>query len=220
DKPILARPAGDLERAWRWCRRNPWLAGAVAAAVVALVAGTVVSSAFAVRSGENARRADEKARLAEENAAAADANARKADESARKATRLADYAARQRDMALESFGVLLTEVQERLKDSPEMRQVRDRLVETAANGLDRLGESSGDLAADRGLAEGRARLAHAFERLGNLSAARRQYEAAIKTLDARGREFPDDPQVRLLAATTRSDLGELIAGVDREASRR
>ena len=46
-EPILARRTGLAERSWRWCRRNPMLAGAVGAAAVALVAVAVVSVLYA-----------------------------------------------------------------------------------------------------------------------------------------------------------------------------
>jgi ABC-type amino acid transport substrate-binding protein len=39
DRPILARPAGGLERFWRWCRRNRGLAGV--SAMAAMLLGTV-----------------------------------------------------------------------------------------------------------------------------------------------------------------------------------
>lgn len=41
-EPILARPAGFVERTWRWCRRNPRLAAAIGTAV-ALALITVTS---------------------------------------------------------------------------------------------------------------------------------------------------------------------------------
>ena len=38
-QPILARPVGRLYRAWRWCKRNPVVAGLTAAVVVVLLGG-------------------------------------------------------------------------------------------------------------------------------------------------------------------------------------
>jgi serine/threonine protein kinase/tetratricopeptide (TPR) repeat protein len=51
-EPVRARPAGLLERGWRWCRRNPTLAAAAGSTSLALIAAIVSGSllaAFQVR---------------------------------------------------------------------------------------------------------------------------------------------------------------------------
>jgi serine/threonine-protein kinase len=65
--PVVARPVGSAERAWRWCRRNPWLAGSLATVVglllVIAVGGVVLSVqlwAALERSEQNRRMEREK----------------------------------------------------------------------------------------------------------------------------------------------------------------
>ena len=81
-EPIQARPAGRLERGWRWCRRNPAVAALLALVVVALTAGTVVSTYFAIDAARKAETAKGNEAEAKRNAETA-----KTNETAAKAAR-------------------------------------------------------------------------------------------------------------------------------------
>src|SRR5262249_13862544 len=73
DRPIAARPVGRLAHAWRWCKRNRAVAALLAAVLVVLSAGVVVSTALGLRARASARLADRKAEEA-------DASARRAEQ--------------------------------------------------------------------------------------------------------------------------------------------
>ncbi|HVK07540.1 MAG TPA: hypothetical protein VM597_02065, partial [Gemmataceae bacterium] len=88
-RPITARRATELERLWMWARRRPAMAGLVAALFLCLLAGSVVSTVFAVRADAFARDADLRKRDAESARDAARRNADEAEQTRNAAARQA-----------------------------------------------------------------------------------------------------------------------------------
>jgi WD40 repeat protein/tRNA A-37 threonylcarbamoyl transferase component Bud32 len=108
-EPITARPVGRGERLWRWCRRNPLVAGLTAAVAVSLVAGTIVSVTLAVVAAGNADREKQAREDADRSAAAAKASEGRAKKSASEAQRNAAEAQRALDKVAVATGVQLAE---------------------------------------------------------------------------------------------------------------
>jgi WD40 repeat protein/serine/threonine protein kinase len=72
DEPIAARRPTELERLWMWARRRPAVAGLIAALFLTLIAGSIVSTVFAVRAGGFARDAQRRAEEARQQRDRAD----------------------------------------------------------------------------------------------------------------------------------------------------
>ncbi len=66
-REIDARPVSWLEKGWRWCRRNPGLAAAIACAVLFLVSGSGASLFYAAKANEKAAEATQNESIALEN---------------------------------------------------------------------------------------------------------------------------------------------------------
>ncbi len=82
-EPIAARPISRVERVWRWGRRNPAIAGLIAAVFLALLLGTVVSTSLAFQARASAERATNEAEAASAARDRADHEAENALASAR-----------------------------------------------------------------------------------------------------------------------------------------
>jgi WD40 repeat protein/predicted Zn-dependent protease len=96
-EPIRARPVGPMERAWRWCRRNPLVAGLTAAVAAALLVGATVATGFALAASAEARRARESERRAEDDRKQADLARRQAEKDKKRANAEARKAVQEKD---------------------------------------------------------------------------------------------------------------------------
>lgn len=70
-EPIIARPIGLAERTWRWCRRNPLVAGLSGLAAALLISGTIVSLYFAQQAIDRAAQAEKNEQRAKAESEAA-----------------------------------------------------------------------------------------------------------------------------------------------------
>ena len=161
-QPILARPIPAWERAWKWARRWPSAAAALAVLVLAvalLMGGGLYHNARLRAETRTARAAEQ---VAAANAQAAAANAQAAIE--------------QRNLALKALNQLVYGVQEKLGQTPATRSLRQGLLDTAIAGLDEIGRSTASSAPDLSQAVAHQKLGDIFRIIGQSVAARRHYD--------------------------------------------
>jgi tetratricopeptide (TPR) repeat protein len=197
---ITARPASALEKAWKWGRRRPSTATAVAtasSAVALLIAGALYSGARLRDSNSRLIRAAGAAQKAER---AADASARTALE--------------QRNLALKALNELVFGVQDRLGDSPQTRPLRRNLLGTATAGLDEIARSAEAAAPDLSRAVAHQKLGDIFRQIGRSDEARRQLELARGLSEGLARAAPGDLAVADCLSKACTGLGELSLGAD------
>src|SRR5262245_54073388 len=131
--PVKARPAGSVERAWRWVRRNRLVAGLLGAVAVLFLSSSVGGFWLAMReraAAENERRASRAALVAEQHATENATTARQRQTEAELAQHQAEIARTRAEQAEKSA---LTAREEALTSAQEGRRRLVRLM--TANGM-------------------------------------------------------------------------------------
>lgn len=165
-EPILARPVGRVERAWRWCKRNPRVAIPSTLASVFIMATAVIStwawfetsaqaSVIAVQKKNVEKQRDEAERqrdIADEQRVIALANEEKAKKEREEADRqrtianqqkvLAEekeeLARKQANLALQNIQFVVTEIDSSLKKQPGSNDLRISILEAVSKKWDEL----------------------------------------------------------------------------------
>jgi tetratricopeptide (TPR) repeat protein len=192
-EPIAARPVGRLERGRRWCRRNPALAGSLAAIALALVLGAAVSTAFGMRANRNAERANRNAERADREAAAAVA--------ARNRTR-------------EALDAMVSGVTgDSLATQTTLSEEQKRFLQSVLTYYEEFAAEPGEDS------EGRQRLAKAHMslgtiryRLGQHDEGGREFSQGVLLWKQLAAEYPAVLAYRQVLARSHNNLGILLAG--------
>jgi serine/threonine-protein kinase len=201
---ILARPVGPIERGWRWCRRNPVVAGLTAALTAILVLATA-ASLVGYWGMSRLARGEHAARLTAVREMQAAEYAREQEAAQRQRAEANFQRAR---AAVDGY---LTKVSEnQLLKIPGLQPLRGDLLESALRFYEDFLEERGDdpmLRAE--LAATQSRIGRIQAELGATDAARRTLKFAIATYEAEIAKNPQDRALRTALADTWLALGDL-----------
>ncbi len=180
-QPISARPVGRVERAWRWCRRNPVVAGLTGALATVLVAGFVTVTVLYLRAEDQRHLAVEHEDAALKNLAEATRQKQQADASYRLARTALDSVLKLRD-------------DQRLRAGP-LEDLQRQLAQTEAAFFEKFLQLRGDdpaFQAER--ADALDRLASVSHSLGKMDDALKYARQAVAiNEELRKRAPPGDP---------------------------
>jgi serine/threonine-protein kinase len=200
-EPIRARPVGPVERLWRWCRRNPKLAGAAATILLLLLVVSVGSTwaAFTIRA--------EKA-LAEQNEKRALASEKVAQDNEQKARASETLAQGQADLALNTLGLLIDKVQKQLGKQPGAQQLKRELLETAMDGLQKVTGAAGEKMR-RNTSDAYFQMGGIARELGNSADASKYWQQYYEMAQSALKDNPENERLKLEMAWACRFLGEI-----------
>jgi serine/threonine-protein kinase len=185
-EPILARPVGSLERLWRWCKRNPRVASLSAAVLALLVLVTVGSVVAAIQINFQKQSAEEARDLADKSAEEAQRARQRADDNAQ-------VAQEQANLAVKTFYQVVIELQNQLRDRPDMQKLRSKLLNDALVGLNEVAKSAENSnLLRRTLGGAYQRMGDVAQEMGQTAEAGRQYDRALSIFEQLAAQDPRD----------------------------
>ena len=233
-EPIAARPISGGERLWRWCQRNPRVAGLTGAVAVLLVLAITALTWGVVTVGQrNQQLRETNLRLGQ---ATVDLIAAKgtAEEGERRAVKAAWAAVTQNRNSVGAHRELLELVEDKLRYAPGLQEVREQMLALLTGDLESAVRTMTDRRAEIGWPPEDEELnwrsvAWARQRLGELSLTRnriaeamRQFREADAILARQAAASPGDAAGQIYLARSQRQLGFLARDriADAEAARR
>jgi serine/threonine protein kinase len=191
DRPILARRTGSVERLWRWSRRNPALAGSLAALFLFLAIGCGGMALLWRRAEVQRRRADDLLELSEHRRIDAEKN--QADAQSQRAQAEVSFT-----KARAAVDELLTQVSEsQLLNVPGLQPLRRDLLRSALGYYEDFVRQRGDdPTLKAGLAAAQLRLARIQHALGAEPQSQETLRQAMTLHESALRDRPDDRDLR------------------------
>jgi serine/threonine protein kinase len=175
-RPIVARPIGNVERAIRWARRNPRVAGLLGAVAVLLLALVGVSWVFTLMLARAKAKSDDNARLATEQAALAREHAHVAE--------------KQTELAIDALGVLISKAQTLLEEVPNSARTREELLKLALEKFQEVERAHKPGLTDRGMAAAHKKMGDLYLMLNKKDEALRHFEKGRDITEALYRAEP------------------------------
>jgi serine/threonine protein kinase len=209
-EPVRARPIHGWERAWKWTKRRPAMAGLSAALVAAIAAGTVASWMFAVRAAHERDQKGVALRLAQKE--------RDAKETEReKAATERDRALAARKRTREALDVMTSQVTtDWLSTQKSLLPEQQRfLTKAVAYYEDLASDATDDVEGQVLAAEAYFRVATMFRQLDRLSDAVASHRKSLPIRKRLAAEHPGDPKHRRELAVVHNDLGTSLAELRR-----
>ena len=137
-EPIIARPVGQIERAWRWCRRNPRIAIPTAASILLfLIAfGITVGSAWALASlNEDLKTQTKHAQTQERIATEKAKEATDAQVEEKAARELADQ---RTEVTLSTVKRVVSTLKSNVRTAPGLRPFMAKIAQDAVKDLEKI----------------------------------------------------------------------------------
>ena len=183
DRPIAARRSTPIERTWRWCRRNPIVAGLAASLLVVFLASFVAVTAALVRARADRKLAGERMLKAQTSEALA------RSEKAR-----ADLGFAQARSAVDDYLNKVTE-DDTLKETPKLKPLRRKLLESAVTFYqDFVRDHRDDPSLRVEIAAVTLRMAQVRSQVSD-SIFKDVAREAVTLYEALANEFPSDPAI-------------------------